>query len=118
MVCAWNTPSERGIMSGKFYECLAAQKPILACVSGDDPNSMMKEEIAKGDLGFCYESACACTDRPALRSFLLQAYSQWKHEGGVAYHPNTEYVQAYSYENLGKKVDLLIHDVYNKRAKR
>ena len=55
LLLSWNTPASQGILTGKFYEYLLAEKPILALVSGSVPNSELKGLIDKNGLGFAWE---------------------------------------------------------------
>ena len=43
VLASWNTKKEKGILTGKFFEYMMMDKPIIAAISGDDKNSILKE---------------------------------------------------------------------------
>lgn len=84
----------------KFYEYLAAQRPILASggFSGDDIESMLFETKA-GVYAPTVEE---------IESALLKAYEEYKHSGRVSYGGDLKEINKYSYrKRSGKVVDIL-----------
>lgn len=82
-VLSWNTEKSQGIMTGKFYEYLLFDRPMLALVSGDLPGSEIKQLILQYGLGFAYEEACHEQDYEPLKAFLLSTYAACTQGEGV-----------------------------------
>lgn len=57
LLASWNTKSDKGIITGKVFEFFMNRKPVVAIVSGDVPDSELKEIIAIANAGYCYEEA-------------------------------------------------------------
>jgi len=89
-----NTPNANLILTGKFFEYLAAERPIV-CISpvkGD-----MSEILTASKAGslFSYE------DKQALKNHLLSLFESWENNS-LSY--NAENIQQYSRKNLTKKL--------------
>lgn len=104
LVLSWNTADSQGILTGKFYEGIRAQKPILSIVSGDMPNSELALLNEKYQYGFCYEMCQRNSQFSAFCDFLLDAYTQKMKHGRVRYHPVPELFSDFRYDVLAKKL--------------
>lgn len=103
LLCTWNTTEERGILTGKLFEYMLSQKPILATCTGDVPNCEIKEILHNGRLGFCYE-ICKPININGLTNQIRNAYQQWKQQGVPFFQPNEAYVAQFSHPVLAERL--------------
>ncbi len=96
LLLTWSGPHIQGILTGKLYEYLAAQRPILALVQGGyEPE--LDGILQSVRAGFAYFSDAP--DRAGLRHFILERYAAWqKGERGPAY--GQEALEAYTWEAM------------------
>lgn len=99
----WNTATEKCCWSGKMYEYMAAQKPIIYLVSGDVPYSEPSEQIHLLG-GYCYEEARHAETYPAMKQYILEKYLEWKQTGNVMVQQVYTYVEQYSYVHIAERV--------------
>ena len=59
-------------MTTKFFEALGVEKPVL-CVRSDE--ACLAETMQKTNAGL------AATDTAGIRTFILEKYAEWKHNG-------------------------------------
>ncbi len=104
LVLSWNHRKSQGILTGKFYEGIRAGKPILACVSGNQPDSELMQLQKQYNYGFCFEQARAQESRPALETYLEQLYREKMENGKLSYQPSAELYGTFSYSSLSKKI--------------
>lgn len=109
--CTWNTPYSKGALTGKLYEYLSAAVPMAALCSGPLPNHESTDIVQKSNAGFAYEEASSYDDFPKLRTYVLQAYRQWKNQGMTECHPNWDYIQSFEYKNLTNELFSLIRSL-------
>ena len=76
LLLSWSSPESQGILTGKFYEYIAARRPILLILSGTtDPEfEQLFEEHALG----CVSYDRAAVPDAALEAFLREQYLNWK----------------------------------------
>lgn len=77
----------KGIMTTKFFEALAVDKPIL-CVPSDE--SYLEENIRRTRSGLAARSA------EEVAQFILQYYRQWETQGYTATTPDHEEIKRFS----------------------
>ena len=77
----------KGIMTTKFFEALAVDKPIL-CVPSDE--SYLEENIRRTHSGVAARSA------EEVAQFILQYYRQWETQGYTATTPDHEEIKRFS----------------------
>ncbi|AQX16744.1 MULTISPECIES: glycosyltransferase [Tessaracoccus] len=110
LVLSWNTISERGILTGKVFEYLGADKPILALTGGDLPGSELTELINDLDAGFAFEEATHSRSESGLRTFLLKAYEQ-RSRGEMLWSSSSDRIRDYTYEVLSRRLESLLLSV-------
>lgn len=108
LVLSCNNEGESGVLTGKFLEYMMMEKKILALISGNKPDSIIKCIIEEGNLGFCYEEASRSTDYGRLCGFLKEAYAEHKNTGQVKAEPRKEVIDRYNYYNIAKEFEKFI----------
>lgn len=110
----WNTQKEKCGWSGKVYEYMMAQKPILYVVTGDVPYSDPSKNIHHLG-GCCYEQCRHEETYPQMKAYILEKYQEWKAIGNVSVQPDKEYIEQYSYPHIAERVWELIQTQMERR---
>lgn len=104
VLSTWNKKDMTiGWIGGKTYEYMMAQKPIIALITGDEPNSFTAEVINKGNIGFCYEE-CNQETYQQLKDYLEEIYNTFYAGVPVKYSPNSDYISQFNYECIAGKI--------------
>lgn len=76
MIVTWNTKTDKGIMTGKLFECLLTKKMILGIVNGTAPNSEIKRVVNKINGGIVYEDASLDLEKEYnnLKEYILNKF--------------------------------------------
>lgn len=107
VVLSWNTQNEQGILTGKFFEYLAVERPIISITSGDLPNAELTHLINDMNLGIACEYVSKNKDLQLLKEYILNCY-QCKRKGQqIPFNPRKEMVEEYRYDNLARKLESL-----------
>lgn len=107
LVATWNTEKEQGILTGKFYEGIRAEKQILVLVSGNRPDSELYQFNQKYNYGFCYE-ACRSDSFEDLCKYLRRICIEKREKNFVEYHQNKEMENKFHYKNLAEDLESLL----------
>lgn len=89
-----NTPNANLILTGKFFEYLAAERPII-CISPVKGDMSEILQTTKAGSLFSYK------DKQALKEHLLALFESWENDS-LSY--NTKNIQQFSRKNLTKKL--------------
>lgn len=90
----WDHPEEAGVYTGKVFEYLAAQRPILA-IGG--PKGVVAELLEETGAGVHVSS------HEELKRVLTQFYDEYKAYGQVAYHGKRDRIARYSHREMARK---------------
>ncbi|MBE5815833.1 MAG: glycosyltransferase family 4 protein [Clostridiales bacterium] len=83
MVATWCTPGQKGILTGKLYECMLMKKPVVCTVQGSEPGSDMARLIRETEIGFCSEAATG-GDVEGMADYLRSQVERWRRgESGI-----------------------------------
>ncbi|MDF1494091.1 hypothetical protein [Caproiciproducens sp. CPB-2] len=107
LLASWNTEKSNGIVTGKFLEYMMMDKPVISVITGEIPNSKIKELTSACNLGVCFEQANSDKDYEILKQYLLNKYNEFIEHGVVNYEPNREEIEKYSYEKIVENFKLL-----------
>jgi glycosyltransferase involved in cell wall biosynthesis len=88
----WDDPVEKGVYTGKVFEYLAAQRPIL--VTGGFGSDVVKELLDETDSGIY------CSTVEATENAVKNLYSEYKLKGKVMYKGVIEKINKYSYREM------------------
>lgn len=104
VVCTWNTSWQQGVLTGKIFEYMRANVPIIGLCSGDIPSSDLRKLIEKCRLGICYEEADPASSA-MLKEFIVRKYGQWKSDGQTSLDAEAVcLVKSYSYSVLARQL--------------
>lgn len=90
----WNNPREEGVYTGKLFEYLAAQRPILA-VGG--PGGVVKELLERTKAGVHVSTV------KEVKEVLAAWYQEYEATGQVSYHGIPEEVKKYNHLEMARK---------------
>lgn len=98
-----------GIITGKLLEYMAADRPVIAIVTGDIENSEVSQIIGKTNIGICYEESNKINDLPKLKKYIYEQYLNFKKNKKTTYLPVIDEKKKFMYSNLAKKYVRLIN---------
>ncbi len=110
LVLSWNTKKSQGVITGKFYEGIRANRLILAILSGEKPYSELYQIQQKYHYGFCFE-VCRRELEAPLMQWLLQAYRTKIAVGHLDYQAPESLVRDFSYEHLTTCLEQIMKNV-------
>ena len=89
-----NTPNAKGILTGKFFEYLAAKRPVLAVGPEDGDVAMILRETRAGQIA-------DFDDQEKMKKIILDFYNQYKNNQLVVEPKGIEH---YSRKELTRKL--------------
>lgn len=107
-LASWNQSGKTGVVTGKLLEYMMMDRPILSLISGELPNSKIREIIETCKLGFCYEQANGEKDYVELKKYILEQYNEFLSTGMAAHQPNQQKVEQYNYKNIAERFTALL----------
>ena len=96
-------PSARGIVTGKLFEYMAVQRPILGLGPPDGEAARILDETRSGKM-------YAFDDGAGIESFLKAAYSAWQNQQSV-YEPDVRAIERYSRRNQAQGLADLLNEL-------
>ena len=105
LVLTWSTEREEGIITAKFYEYLASNKPIICIINGREDREI---ERLYADINAGLVINNIPEEEEKLASFLKKQYAAWEERGHVKWEYNRGIRDALRYENLSKELE----DIY------
>lgn len=107
VVLSWNTKKEQGILTGKFFEGIRAEMPMLVSVVGDTPNSELSELNNEYHYGICVEEAAGEASFDILCQYLKQKYDEKMSFGQLKYKQDKRLTDKFKYINLTRELETL-----------
>ena len=100
LMASHHMASQRGILTGKLFEYMMMDRPIVCCVSGDLPGSGIKQVLSETGMGLCCEAACREQDEALLLDWLRELLQLWRTGGDLLAGKNAHEVETYEYSHL------------------
>ncbi|PJE48060.1 MAG: hypothetical protein CUR34_00840 [Sediminibacterium sp.] len=110
----WNTVHEKGILTGKFFEYLQAQKPIISICCGTVPEAELTLLVRKLNLGIACETACFNQDIKVLKNYLLARYTEFLNSEKIYFEPDFEKVKEFHFSFSVKQLNNYMNILLNK----
>ena len=104
LMASWNTEALRGILTGKLFEYMMMNKPIVNCMGGELGNSGVKQVLFETGLGISCEQADGQAGEDALLDYLRTLIVRWRTGENLLGDMNADAVEAYSYPQLASKL--------------
>ncbi len=95
LLLLWNNPKERGVIPGKIFEYLSAERPMI--VLGAPEPSVTKDIIISTNTGY------VCNNYEDIKKILLKTYNEFLELGYVKYTPNLIELQKLEQKNTMQK---------------
>jgi len=102
LMASHHMASQRGILTGKLFEYMMMDKPIVCCVAGDLPGSGIKKVLAETGMGLCCEAAAGEADELRLQEWTEQLLQLWRKGGNLLAGKNVQQVETYEYAHLAR----------------
>lgn len=103
----WEDRRERGVYTGKIFEYLAAQRPII--VTGGSGDDVIKELLDETKAGVY------CKNIEDIENSLEHFYLKYKQGEMVSYKGNVKEISKYSYRDMTEKFVKIFNSLSNKR---
>lgn len=111
VVASWNTSIQTGVLTGKIFEYMSKDIPIIGLCSGDVPSSDIRRLIEDSYLGVCYEEADEATYH-ILRDYLREKYHEWENMGRTTRDARSrQLVKKYSYPALADRFISIVNSL-------
>ena len=88
----------QSLWSGKMYEYMMAEKPIVFEVVGDTPSEQYKLMPKLG--GIAVETCREKETFDDMKAYILAKYEEWKITGNVTIKRDEDYIRSFSYERI------------------
>lgn len=96
----WNTQRDQGILTGKIYEYMLSEKPILCITNGDIPNGEATQTIRELNLGLAVETCDYENGIERLKEYLLTQLENKKQGKELIFTPDREGIKKFDHDNL------------------
>lgn len=106
LMASHHLSAQRGILTGKLFEYMMMDKPIVCCMAGDLPNSGVKRVLDETGMGICCEAANKEQDEAALLSWLRTVVICWQNGQSLLGSQKADAVEAYAYEGLARTLSV------------
>lgn len=100
---AFNVEGDHCAWTGKMYEYMMSQKPIVYVVNGNIPHSFPSKYMERLG-GVCYEASRHEETYPILKEYIYTKYREWEETGNVSIVQDKDYVGKYSYKVIAEQV--------------
>ncbi len=111
LLLTWNTGIDQGILPGKFYEYMMAEKPIICITCGSLPNGEAEHMINNMHLGIAVNEIEYKKGIEQLALYLKQQMQNKKQKQKIIYTPDKAKVLEFNYDNLALKLEQLIEEI-------
>jgi hypothetical protein len=102
LLLKWNDIRQKGVYTAKVFQYLAAHRPILAVGGFPDVVDELLDKTVAGISGQVTED---------IKSFLVQAYQQYKSTGAASYGGDKAEIDKYSHREIGKQFASILDSI-------
>lgn len=110
LMAGWNTQNEKIVWSGKMYEYMMAQKPIVYLMAGEEKDCEAARSVELLG-GVCYQTCRQKETYPILKKYILEKYREWKETGNVYIKRDDAYAEQFSYLRIADKFNQLLNEI-------
>lgn len=110
LLLTWNTTMSRGILTGKLYEYMLAEKPILCITCGNVPYGEATETIQHLRLGFAIEEVSSEEQIEKLENWLLQQLKLKQQKMPLLFDPDKQGIAEFDHDKLVKKLTQIMEN--------
>lgn len=108
LLLTWNTHMDRGILPGKLYEYMMAQKPIVCITSGEVSGGEAEGMVKQMNLGVAVNYVDYAEGVKELSQYISKQLLNKKQEKPLFYAPDKEKAEEYNYDNLVNKLEAIM----------
>lgn len=101
---SWYMAGQKGILTGKLFEYMMMDKPIVCCMGGDLKDSPVGAILSETGIGFCCEQAGGQADEEKLTAYLRTLLVRWRDGQPLLESQNQQAVEAYAYPSLARQL--------------
>lgn len=94
LLLTWNNPQEQGLYSGKVFDYLAAQRPIIAIGPRQEVISDLLVETRAGH---------EASTRDEIQRIIKHSYEEFSANGFIKYHGEPGMIDSYSHKEMSRK---------------
>lgn len=105
LLLAWNH-AERGLMTGKVYELIASDVPILCLIAGDHESAALTEFFGDDPIRRVFNADPERSSIPEIADFILHCAELSTEE--IVAHRGVSRYEDLSYSALGRKLDAFL----------
>ena len=111
LLSSWCHKNDKFTLTGKFFEYIGVERPVLCVVAGEESGCVLKSMIHDHGLGFCYESAMHDADFAQMCDFLENAYINVVERKMLAFAPDKKFTQQFAYKNIAEEFHRIIQEL-------
>ncbi len=105
LMASWHTPEQKGILTGKLFEYMMMQKPIVCCMAGELPQSAVRRMMEETGIGLCCEQAAGEGGKRELLAYVRQLIHAWREGRPLTQNRNEAQVNRYAYANIARQLE-------------
>lgn len=102
LMASWHMASQRGILTGKLFEYMMMNRPIVCCMAGDLTGSGVKQVLEETGIGMCCEAAAGEADEEHLYQYTKGLLERYHRGDALLTGSQAEAIEAYAYPRLAK----------------
>lgn len=104
VVLSWNTDKMQGVLTGKFYEGMKSNKPIISVVVGNRPDSELLIINNRYKYGFCLEEKSDRQQGKQFEDYLCELYHEKMNNGCLSYRTPDELKGVFRYDRIAARL--------------
>jgi len=112
LALAWNKKDSTGILTGKIFEYMLIQKPVISITVGDRPRGELSKLIRRSNLGIACEEKNYKDDLQKLKSFISKNYNEFYEKGEIAFFPDNNILKRYEYAEITSRFIKLYEECF------